>query len=189
MEGDGAEFHPPFELGPEADYDEIIPAWEEQLRALGSIPVSTPSANLDTDDLAVQIAWSAQAAVESIVPALVEHARAITGLDAVCLAGGVALNCSTNGLLADPVYVPPVSADAGGALGAAWAVAPPPAPLDPLSPYLGPDVQSADLDSGGLDGRRARARRGRRAPPATVRSAPSPGVAPRSARGRSATGR
>jgi carbamoyltransferase len=139
MEEDGAEFRPPFALGPEADYDEIIPAWAERLGRHGSIPVSTPSANLDSDDLAVQIAWSAQAAVERIVPALVEHARAVTGLDAVCLAGGVALNCSTNGLLADPVYVPPVSADAGGALGAAWAVAPPPAPLDPLSAYLGPE--------------------------------------------------
>ena len=106
------------------------------MAASGSFPVTTPSPDLDKDALAVQIAWSAQAAVESIVPALVRHARAITDLDAICLAGGVALNCSTNGLLADPIYVPPVSADAGAALGAAWGVAPPPAPLAPLSPYL-----------------------------------------------------
>ena len=142
MEGEGAEFRPPFALGPEADYDDIIPAWEQQLARRGSIPVSTPSAELDTDDLAVQIAWSAQAAVEAIVPALVEHARNVTGLEAVCLAGGVALNCSANGLLRDPVYVPPVSADAGAALGAAWAIAPPPAPLKPLSPYLGLEVET-----------------------------------------------
>jgi carbamoyltransferase len=142
MEGDGAEFHPPFTLGPEAVYHDIIPAWEEQLGRHGSFPVSTASANLDTDELAVQIAWSAQASVERIVPELVKHARAITGLDAVCLAGGVALNCSTNGLLEDPIYVPPVSADAGGALGAAWAVAPPPAALGPLSPYLGLEVET-----------------------------------------------
>jgi carbamoyltransferase len=142
MEGEGTEFHPPFTLGPEADYDDIIPAWGERLGRLGSFPVNTPSATLDTDELAVQIAWSAQAAVESIVPALVKHARTITGLDAVCLAGGVALNCSANGLLEDPIYVPPVSADAGGALGAAWAVAPPPSPLGPLSPYLGPEVET-----------------------------------------------
>jgi carbamoyltransferase len=142
VEGDGVDFRPPFTLGPEADYDDIIPAWGEQLGRLGPVPVTTPSASLDTDDLAVQIAWSAQAAVESVVPALVEHARAVTGLDAVCLAGGVALNCSTNGLLEDPIYVPPVSADAGGALGAAWAVAPPPAPLAPLCPYLGLEVET-----------------------------------------------
>jgi carbamoyltransferase len=142
MEGDGVEFRPPFALGPEADYNDVIPAWEQQLGRLGPFPVSTPSADLDTDELAVQIAWSAQAAVESIVPALVKHARALTGLDAVCLAGGVALNCSTNGLLKEPIYVPPVSADAGAALGAAWAVAPPPAPLPPLSPYLGLEVKT-----------------------------------------------
>jgi carbamoyltransferase len=142
MEGDGTEFHPPFTLSPEADYNDIIPAWTEYLGRLGPFPVTTASASLDTDDLAVGIAWSAQADVERIVPALVEHARAITGLDAVCLAGGVALNCSTNGLLDDPIYVPPVSADAGAALGAAWAVAPPPAPLTPLSPYLGLEVET-----------------------------------------------
>ena len=142
MEGEGADFRPPFALGPEADYDDIIPAWEERLSRLGSIPVATPSAELDTDELAVQIAWSVQAAVEAIVPALVEHARSVTGLEAVCLAGGVALNCSANGLLRDPVYVPPVSADAGAALGSAWAVAPPPAPSGPLSPYLGLQVET-----------------------------------------------
>jgi carbamoyltransferase len=142
MEGDGVDFHPPFALGPEADYDEIIPAWEQQLARLGSIPVATPSATLDADEFAVRLAWSAQATIERIVPALVAHARAVTGLDAVCLAGGVALNCSTNGLLEDPVYVPPVAADAGGALGSAWAVAPPRAPQGPLDPYLGPDVDT-----------------------------------------------
>jgi carbamoyltransferase len=138
--GDGTDFHPPFSLGPDADYDDIIPAWEEQFGRLGSFPVNTPSANLDRDDLAVQLAWSAQAAVERVVPALVEHARATTDIDAVCLAGGVALNCSANGLLDDPIYVPPVSADAGGALGAAWAVAPPSVPQGPLNPYLGTEV-------------------------------------------------
>ena len=126
MEEDGADFEPPFALGREADYEEIVRRWEERLRAATGRSRSAPRApSLDRDEDAVRIAWSAQAAVERIVPALVEHARAVTGLDAVCLAGGVALNCSTNGLLADPLYVPPVSADAGGALGAAWAVAPP----------------------------------------------------------------
>jgi carbamoyltransferase len=142
MNGGGTEFQPPFELGPEADYHDIIPAWEKELARFGSIPVTTPSADLDSDELAVQIAWSAQAVVESIVPQLVEHARAITGIDSVCLAGGVALNCSTNGLLDEPIYVPPVAADAGGALGSAWAVAPPPAPLAPLNPYLGAQVET-----------------------------------------------
>src|SRR4249919_716890 len=99
MEGDGVEFRPPFDLGTDADYPDILPAWEKHLGQFGIIPVTTPSATLDKDELAVRIAWSAQATVERIVPALVDHARKLTGLDAVCLAGGVALNCSTNGLL------------------------------------------------------------------------------------------
>jgi carbamoyltransferase len=142
MEGDGADFRPPFELGPEADYDDIIPAWEERLRRFGSIPVPTASADLAADELAVRIAWSAQAEVERIVPALVEHARKITGLDAVCLAGGVAMNCSTNGLLEGPIFVPPVASDSGAAIGSAWSVAPPRSPLAPLSPYLGVDIET-----------------------------------------------
>ncbi|MEJ7583613.1 MAG: carbamoyltransferase C-terminal domain-containing protein [Acidimicrobiales bacterium] len=142
MVEDGINFRPPFELGPEADYKEVVGAWEEQFARFGDTPVSTPSAILDTDDLAVRISWSAQATIERYVPVLVAHARAITGIDAVCLAGGVALNCSTNGLLQGPIFVPPVSHDAGAALGAAWAVAPPLAPLEPLSPYLGSDVET-----------------------------------------------
>jgi len=144
MVENGIDFHPPFKLGPAADYKEVVGAWEKRFAAFGDTPVTTPSAHLDSDDLAVRIAWSAQATVERLVPVLVEHARAITGIDAVCLVGGVALNCSTNGLLKGPVFVPPVSHDAGVALGAAWCVAPPPRPLEPLSPYLGPDVETPD---------------------------------------------
>lgn len=140
MEGDGVDFRPPFALGPEADYDDVIPAWQKELSRLGSIPVDTPSPALDRNPFAVKLAWSAQATVERLVPALVEHARAVTGLDPICLAGGVALNCSTNGLLKDPVYVPPVAADAGGALGSAWAVAPPRRLQPPLDAYLGPQI-------------------------------------------------
>jgi carbamoyltransferase len=155
MEGDGADFHPPFALGPEADYDDVIPAWEERIRKLGPFPIETPSARLDTDELAVRIAWSAQAEVERIVPALVAHARAVTGIAGVCLAGGVALNCSTNGLLDEPVYVPPVAADAGGAIGSAWAIAPPRAPQGALDPYLGSGVETpaslAGWTAAGLD--------------------------------------
>ena len=147
MRGEGVDFEPPFALGPEADYDDVIPAWEAYLAKLGPIPVETPSARLDEDDFAVRLAWSAQVTVERAVAALVAHARTTTGLDAVCLAGGVALNCSTNGQLEGPVFVPPVAADAGGALGSAWAVAPPRAPQGPLSPYLGSEPgapESAD---------------------------------------------
>jgi len=52
------------------------------------------------------------------------HARRVTGLSKLVLAGGVALNCVANGkLLAekvfDEIWVQPAAGDAGGALGAA----------------------------------------------------------------------
>ena len=108
---------------------------------------------------------------------------------AVCLAGGVALNCSANGLLSDPLYVPPVSHDAGGALGAAWAIAPPREPQAPLSPFLGADAATpAEVPEGwsetALDAAAVRRRRVMEA-----RSERSPADAPRSARERSATAR
>lgn len=140
MVGDGVAFRPPFDRGPEAGYREVVGEWSEVFSSFGDVPITTPSASLDTDDLAIRIAWSAQATVEQVVPALVDHARRTSGIDAVCLAGGVALNCSTNGLLRGPVYVPPVSHDAGACLGAAWHIAPPAAPLAPMSPYLGSPV-------------------------------------------------
>jgi carbamoyltransferase len=51
-------------------------------------------------------------------------ARALTGLDALCLAGGVALNCVGNGRLLREgpfreLWIQPAAGDAGGALGAA----------------------------------------------------------------------
>ena len=129
MRGEDADFEPPFDLDELADYEEIVGAWEDELRRLVPRSIDTPSAQLDQDEDAVRIAWSAQIGhrADRARPrrARPRHHRAC---DAVCLAGGVALNCSTNGLLPEPLYVPPVSHDAGGALGSAWAVAPPRAP-------------------------------------------------------------
>ena len=142
MVGTDAGFRPPFDLGPEAGYKEVVTEWERIFAEFGDVPITTPSAHLDKDPLAIKVAWSAQATVEQLVPALVDHARRQSGLDAVCLVGGVALNCSTDGLLDGPVYVPPVSHEAAPCLGAAWHVAPPSSPLPPLSPYLGSEVGS-----------------------------------------------
>jgi carbamoyltransferase len=61
------------------------------------------------------------------------------------MAGGVALNCSANGKLPEPVYVPPVPHDAGVALGAAWSVCPPGGAPSELSPYLGLPIDPSDI--------------------------------------------
>lgn len=77
-----------------------------------------------TDAFAENIAASIQQVTEKIVLKMATHVKRETGLNNLCLAGGVALNCKANGLLLkeklfDNIYVQPASGDAGGAVGAA----------------------------------------------------------------------
>ncbi len=74
------------------------------------------------------LAASVQAVTEDVMVRLARTARAATGERALCLAGGVALNCVANGRLlreniVDDLWVQPAAGDAGGALGAAMSVA------------------------------------------------------------------
>lgn len=74
----------------------------------------------------MDLAASVQAATEEIMLRMTRHIHRVTGLDNLCLAGGVALNCVANGkVLKDGhfknIWVQPASGDAGGALGAALA--------------------------------------------------------------------
>ncbi len=112
--------------------------WRERFAELaGARGPSAAIEELHTDPRAIAVAHAAQEMIEASVTWLASQARALTGQDSLCLAGGVALNCSANGLLAQPVYVPPVPHDAGVALGAAWEVCPPVTRGESLSPYLG----------------------------------------------------
>ncbi|HSU17574.1 carbamoyltransferase family protein [Longimicrobium sp.] len=68
-----------------------------------------------------------QQALEKIVMHVLTHFQAETGARSLCMAGGVAHNCSMNGRIAysglfDEVWVQPAAHDAGNALGAALAV-------------------------------------------------------------------
>ncbi len=70
------------------------------------------------------VACAAQQLLEECVHALVSRLVSITGADALCLAGGVALNCTANGALARRpdlrrLWVQPASSDRGLALGCA----------------------------------------------------------------------
>ena len=72
----------------------------------------------------MDLACSIQGATEEVMLRMARHARQVTGLKNLCLAGGVALNCVGNGkILAekifDNIWVQPAAGDAGGALGAA----------------------------------------------------------------------
>ena len=70
------------------------------------------------------IAASIQTVVEDVLLRLVDYAHTRTGLDNLCLAGGVALNSAANGRIVREskfkrVYIQPAAGDGGGALGAA----------------------------------------------------------------------
>ncbi|WP_061293204.1 carbamoyltransferase family protein [Herbidospora cretacea] len=74
------------------------------------------------------LAASVQQVTEEVMLRLARTARERTGESRLCLAGGVALNCVANGKIIDAgifdeVWVQPAAGDAGGALGAAQAVA------------------------------------------------------------------
>jgi carbamoyltransferase len=70
------------------------------------------------------LACSVQKVLEENYFALLNYVQKQTGLRAVCLAGGVALNCVANGMIFDrtdfrDVYVQPAAHDAGTSIGAA----------------------------------------------------------------------
>jgi carbamoyltransferase len=95
------------------------------------------------------VAASIQAVTNEVMLRLARHAREMTGLRHLCMAGGVALNCVANGLILrekifDDVWIQPAAGDAGGALGAALAVAQ--ARCDMQASLLGPEFSNAEIE-------------------------------------------
>ncbi len=87
-------------------------------------PTRTPENELT--QFHMDVAASVQAVTEEIVLRMTRALAHETGIENLCLAGGVALNCVANGkVLRDKaftnVWVQPAAGDAGGALGAALA--------------------------------------------------------------------
>ncbi|MFJ9850462.1 carbamoyltransferase C-terminal domain-containing protein [Streptomyces sp. NPDC101150] len=122
-------------------YDTVVGRWRERYTKIaGADGPTAPEERLTEDPNAILVAYTAQRLIEQTVTHLAALTRKTSGVDQLCLSGGVALNCSTNGTLPGPLYVPPVPHDAGVALGAAWTVRPPTKHTGPLSPYLGTDV-------------------------------------------------
>ena len=65
-----------------------------------------------------------QTITEEVVEKMAREAKRITNAEYLCMSGGVALNCVSNGKLKNKsifkdIYITPASGDAGGALGAA----------------------------------------------------------------------
>jgi len=75
----------------------------------------------------MDLACSVQKVTEEVMLRMARHVHKVTGMEKLCLAGGVALNCVGNGrLLRDgpfkQIWIQPAAGDAGGALGVALLV-------------------------------------------------------------------
>lgn len=75
----------------------------------------------------IDLAYAAQKVTEEAVVRLARTARRLTGCPDLVMAGGVALNCVANGRIEkegifEHLWIQPAAGDAGGALGAAYAV-------------------------------------------------------------------
>ncbi|MFM7068831.1 MAG: carbamoyltransferase, partial [Actinomycetes bacterium] len=102
------------------------------------------------------LAASIQRITEDAMFRTAERAHELTGESALCMAGGVALNCVANGRLLregpfDDLWVQPAAGDSGSAVGAALALwheehtyaAPTDAPDGMSGAYLGPNMDDA----------------------------------------------
>lgn len=90
----------------------------------------------------MDIAASIQAVTEEVVLRLARTAHTELGVDNLCLAGGVALNCVANGRILregpfKDIWIQPAAGDAGGAVGAALSV---------WHEYLGRDRHAGGVD-------------------------------------------
>lgn len=87
-------------------------------------PARKPESELTQREM--DIARSLQDATEEIMLRMARHIQKETGMENLCLAGGVALNCVGNGKILRSgifknIWIQPAAGDAGGALGAALA--------------------------------------------------------------------
>ena len=98
---------------------------EEKWARLFGLPARAQESDISQEYM--DMALAIQEVTEDVVLRLARTARELTGSPNLVMAGGVALNCSANGVLLrekifDRLWIQPASGDAGGALGAALAV-------------------------------------------------------------------
>lgn len=98
---------------------------EEKWERLFGVPRRKPESEIS--QAYMDMALAIQQVTEEIVLRLAKSAREITGCRHLVLAGGVALNCVANGKILkagifDDLWIQPAAGDAGGAVGAAYAV-------------------------------------------------------------------
>jgi carbamoyltransferase len=98
---------------------------EARWERLFALPRRAPESEISQTHM--DLALAAQQVTEEIILRLARTARTLTGSRHLVLAGGVALNCVANGKILqarifDELWIQPAAGDAGGALGAAYAV-------------------------------------------------------------------
>jgi carbamoyltransferase len=108
------------------DYCTGLTMTNDRFAALFGAPARRPQEELTPFHM--DIAASIQAVTDEVVLRLCRSIAKETGARNLCLAGGVALNCVANGKVLkegmfDNIWIQPAAGDAGGALGAALAVA------------------------------------------------------------------
>ncbi|MHA6323666.1 carbamoyltransferase family protein [Roseivivax sp. CAU 1753] len=115
-------------------------------------PPRDPGGELTRDHM--DIAAGMQTALQTAVLHLLRHFRQETGLNDLCLSGGVTLNCAMNGVIGRSrlfrsIYVQPAAGDDGTALGAALYVKhskSPTAKTAPMGmPFLGPSYSDDEI--------------------------------------------
>jgi carbamoyltransferase len=115
-------------------------------------PARVPRTELTQRDY--DMAASVQAVLEEVYFAVLTHVSKATGKRAICLAGGVALNCVANGMVFDrtdfrDIYVQPAAHDAGTSIGAALYVAHQtlglPRRYEMKHVYYGPTFEDAEI--------------------------------------------
>lgn len=99
--------------------------YNKKFEKLFNRPPRQPETELSQNDM--DIAASIQAVTEEIILKIANYVHKKTGLKNLCLAGGCALNCVSNGNILknsnfENIWIQPASGDAGGALGAALTV-------------------------------------------------------------------
>jgi carbamoyltransferase len=141
------------------DYCTGLTMTNAKFAALFGAPARKPDDPLTQREM--DLAASVQAVTEEAVLRMTRALREETGIENLCLAGGVALNCVANGkVLRDGqfkhVWVQPAAGDAGGALGAALAAhhlyrdqpRTPRSGQDSMQgSYLGPQFAQADVEA------------------------------------------
>ena len=107
------------------DYATGLSMTSEKFHALFGGPPRKPESELTQKEM--DIARSIQVVTEEIILKLARTVQRELNVRYLCLAGGVALNCVSNGRLLregpyEDIWIQPAAGDAGGALGAALAV-------------------------------------------------------------------